>query len=290
MSERLQNAPAELRPGTRAGGFEVLRPIGRGGQATVYLARPWQARQNWLPGSAPLAALKVAGPAYAAAIHDEHGWLAGPGGEHPHLARLYRRGGQQSIGYLATPGGEQRRAAFIALEYEPGRSLEQILAFRRGQPLPTQLALAVAAQAASALHHLHHRLGIVHHDVKPANLLIRQDAGPRATLIDLGAAESPAAPRRRWRYGTSGYLPPESLAGAAADPQVDIYGLGQVLRAMLCGGPDRPIPADPDLAALIDAATAADPQQRRRALPDMAALLARLNALRASQPMQETPP
>jgi serine/threonine protein kinase len=250
--------------GARAGGFELLRRLGGGGQAEVYLARPEGGRR------AELAALKVARPGQAAALHDEHGWLTRPAAEHPGLTRLYsrRHGGPGDIGYVEPPGAG--RAPFLALAYVPGITLESLLISRRGRGLPLALALSIAAQAASALGHLHLRMGLVHHDVKPANLLVGPGPCPHITLIDLGAAESPAAPRRRI-YGTPGYLPPECAVGAPASPQVDIYGLGLVLRALLAG--QRP-PAG--IVGLIRDATDPDPLRRARALPDMAAMLLRL--------------
>lgn len=256
-----------LQRGAQVGGFVLLRRLGVGGQADVYLARPTHGR--WRAG---LAALKVARPGHAAGLHDEHGWLADPQADHPGLAQLYSRcyaGRQANIGFVDVPGAG--RAAFLALAYAPGLTLTELLARRRGRGLPTDLVTHIAAQTAAALDHLHCRLGIVHHDVRPANLIIGPGRSPRVTLIDLGAAESLAAPRRRWLYGTADYLPPERLAGAPASPHTDIYSLGLVLRAMLG---DQPAP--PALAALIHAATVDDPQRRATAIPDMAAMIARL--------------
>lgn len=254
-----------LQPGAQAGGFVVLRMLGAGGQAEVYLARPAGR------GRGDLAALKVARPGHAAGIHDEHGWLAGPQAEHPCLARLYARG-PADLGYVEVPGAG--RAAFLALAYAPGVTMEALLARRRGRGLPAGLAAHIAARAAAALDHLHRRVGVVHHDVRPANLIVGPGRRPQVTLIDLGAAESPAAPRRRWLYGAAGRLPPERLAGAPASPQTDIYGLGLVLRAMLG---DQPAP--PDLAAIARDATAGDPHERAAEIPDMCALRERLQTI-----------
>jgi serine/threonine protein kinase len=255
-----------LQRGTQAGGFVILRRIGSGGQADVYLACPTHNGRR-----ADLAALKIARPDHAAGLHDEHGWLTGPEADHPSLTRLYsrRRDGPACISYVDMPG--QGRSAFLALAYAPGITLELLLARRRGRGLPAELATHIALRTASALSHLHRRVGIIHHDVRPANLIIGPGRPPQVTLIDLGAAESPTAPRRRWVYGTGAYLPPERLAGAEVSPQVDIYSLGLVLRAMLGGQP-----APPALASLIRDATADDPHERAAALPDMAAMHGRL--------------
>jgi serine/threonine-protein kinase len=136
------------------------------------------------------------------------------------------------------------------------------------------MAISVAAQAASALDHLHREMDLVHHDVKPANLLICHSTRPHITLIDLGSAAYRAAPRHRGIYGTPSYLPPECAADAPASPLIDIYSLGLVLRAML-GTQTAPA----GLAGLIHEATEPDPRQRGAALPDMAAVLLRLQAV-----------
>jgi serine/threonine-protein kinase len=254
-----------LQRGARAGGFVLLRKIGTGGQSDVYLARPVQSGRR-----ATMAALKVARRSHIAGLHDEHGWLARPGTDHPNLVQLYSRqsGGPINIGYVEVPGAG--RLAFVAMAYVPGVTLDKLLASRRGRGLPAALAAHIAERAASALDHLHRRVGIIHHDVRPANLIIGPGRPPQVTLIDLGAAESPAAPRRRWVYGTGAYLPPERLKGAPASPLTDVYSLGITLRAMLG---DQPVPSA--LAALIRDATAGDPQERA-VIPDMTVMCRRL--------------
>jgi serine/threonine protein kinase len=118
---------------------------------------------------------------------------------------------------------------------------------------------------------------VVHHDVRPANLIIRP--GPHTVLIDLGAAETPDAPRRRAIYGATGWLPPERLAAspAPASPLVDIYAVGALLHVLTN---DAKMPTA--LAALIAEATAADPQRRGAALPTMDVLALRLETIFAT--------
>ncbi|NNJ12397.1 protein kinase [Chloroflexales bacterium ZM16-3] len=265
LSDRARST-AILNRHTRAGGFVLLRRVGGGGQADVYMARP--AGGGW---RAALAAIKVARPCHAAGLHDEHGWLASPAADHPGLSRLYSRqhGGPGDLGYVEVPGAG--RVPFLALAYVPGRSLADLLARRGGRGLPPCLSAHIAARAASALGHLHRRLGIVHQDVRPANLIVGPGRQPHVTLIDLGVAESLGAPRRRCDYGARGYLAPERLSGAPASALADVYSLGITLRAMLG---DQPAP--PDLADLIRDATLGDPQDRAAAIPDMAAMLGRL--------------
>jgi serine/threonine protein kinase len=283
-----------IRPGARVGDFELVARLGSGGQGLVYLARPWDGTplrpvaHHWLrhahrlgalraPRAARwrLAALKLARPGAVASLHDEHGYLAAPGWAHPHLVSLFATDGAacgRVFGLLADAGCP----AYLALRYLPGVSLERLLAARG--PLDEPRALAIGLQLAGALAHLHRR-GLVHHDVRPANVIVGRRGGrPHATLIDLGAAETPGRPRRRGVYGTPGHLPPERLGAtpAAASPLVDIYGLGVLLQTV------APRPATPALRALIADATAPDPVQRAARLPTMAALQERLAALQRS--------
>lgn len=253
---------ARLSPSLALSGerFSLLRPIGAGGQADVFLARPAGGG-----GRAPLAALKVARPDHADGLHDEHGWLSHPAAAHPSLTRLYARR-PDDLGFIELCGG---RRLCLALSYQPGRSLERILAARRR--LPPALAVSIAGQAAAALDHLHRALRVAHGDVRPANLIVGPGRRPRVTLIDLGAAESLDTPRRRHIYGARGYVAPERLAGAPASGPADVYSLGITLRTML-GNQS----AAPDLAALIRDATEGDPMRRAAAIPDMATMIARL--------------
>lgn len=281
----------------RIGDFELLRQIGAGGQAIVYLARPWQADPERrrrgrlallarlscgaitteLAQRAQLAALKLARPEHIAALHDEHGWLARPVAQHEYLVQLHSRrfagGPRRDLGFASMcANGSPPTLPFLALAYEPGQTLDTIIAQRRGRPLPISVGLEIARQTAIVLDHLHCRLGLVHHDIKPANLLFH--AG-RTVLLDLGAAESPAMPRRRWLYGTQGYLPPERLLGAPASPLVDIYSLGMLLQTMLAGQ-KAIVPA---LRTLIDGATDGNPDRRAAAIPTMASMIEQLAAL-----------
>lgn len=282
--------------GARAGDFELLARLGAGGQGEVFLARPWvpaTARRRgtgillrWLLARGllgaeaarrwRLAAVKLAHPASADSLHDEHQHLAGQRAGHPHLACLYsyRFGeGPRDLGHCVA-GRAPATRTYLALAYEPGAPLSRALAGRR-EPPPLAWSLALALQVAGALEQLHMR-GIVHHDVRPANLIVRGGARPHAVLIDLGAAETPGAPRRRAVYGAPGYLPPER-AGPAPEPAtylVDVFSLGALLGALTAGAA-----VGEPLAELIAAATAAEPARRRAAFSSMGALRERLEDL-----------
>lgn len=286
---------AALGPGARVGAHALVARLGAGGQGEVFLARPWAAgaarraadrallrallRAGRLTRRRAarwrLAAVKLARPGMADSLHDEHGHLAALGDGHPHLAALYGARFPGAPGpdlTIARPAGEGEPRLALALAYAAGAPLEAYLA-RPGVRPGLAWSLAVAAQVVGALAHLHRR-GVVHHDLRPANVLVAP--GPRAVLLDLGAAVAAGGPRRAGVYGAPGWLAPERLRDppSPASPLVDIYAAGALLHAMTAGA------APPALAHLAVAACDPDPELRAAALPSAEALLARLEELR----------
>jgi serine/threonine protein kinase len=121
---------------------------------------------------------------------------------------------------------------FLVMELVEGPSLAQLLT---GGPLQPGRALAIIAQVAWALRAAH-SVGIVHQDVKPANLVIGQDG--LVKLTDFGIACRTGSVPANWAgmiSGTSAYLAPERLVGARATPASDLYSLGVVLHECLAG-------------------------------------------------------
>ncbi len=127
---------------------------------------------------------------------------------------------------------------YYAMELLEAESLQQIVT-REGVLAPGR-ALRLVTQAAQALAEAHGR-GIVHRDVKPANLLVRRagSAGEYVKLIDFGIARlmssTSGVTRTGTVVGTPGYIAPEVVMGAAADERADVYALGAVLYFMLAG-------------------------------------------------------
>ncbi|HEY0781510.1 MAG TPA: protein kinase, partial [Thermoanaerobaculia bacterium] len=140
--------------------------------------------------------------------------------DHPHICTIY--------GIEETPGGD----FFIAMAYCTGPSLKVQL--ERG-PLPPQQALDIARQVARGLGAAHER-GIVHRDVKPANLMF---AGPSTIkIVDFGIAQvvdQTRLTRAGSAMGTAAYMAPEQLRGAPVDASADLWSLGVVLYEMLTG-------------------------------------------------------
>ncbi|MBI4860411.1 MAG: protein kinase [Candidatus Riflebacteria bacterium] len=181
---------------------------------------------------------------------------------------------------------------YYTMECLDAPSLRQILA--RG-PMELSRVLEIASRIAAALDHAH-RHGIVHRDVKPANVLVAE--GDAVKVVDFGLAymaDTTALTRSGHAPGTILYMAPEQLRGEKASPASDIYALGLVMIEMVTGlcpfaglepaqrldSAPPPLPPHPrlgsELSALVMACTAVAPGER----PDAGSLAARLAGLGA---------
>ena len=159
--------------------------------------------------------------------------------EHPNVVTLYDSG--------EGPGGE----LFIAMRYVEGTTLERLVA-ERGHLSP-RLAAGLIAQVASALDAAH-RQGLVHRDVKPANILIAEAEGRyHAYLTDFGLAKRVSSESALTgvglMVGTIDFMAPEQAGARSVDLRADVYALGATLFVALTG--DVPYPRDGDLARLV---------------------------------------
>ncbi|HEX9372276.1 MAG TPA: PQQ-binding-like beta-propeller repeat protein [Roseiflexaceae bacterium] len=199
------------------GRYELIGEIGRGGMGVVYRA--------YEPTLDRPVALKVIAPDLA---HDP-GFVARLRREAVSAARL-----RHANIALLYEFGQADGAAFLAMEYVGGPSLRQIL---EAGPLDPQRALNILDQIAQALEYAH-KLGIVHRDVKPSNILV--GPGDRAVLIDFGLAEmadDPLLTGDGELLGTPHYMAPEQARGAGADARSDQYALAAVAYELLTGTP-----------------------------------------------------
>ena len=212
-------------------GYRILRELGRGGMATVYLAE-----QESLGRVVALKRLQVQGAADAELaqrfLHEARtvAQLA-----HPHIVAIYDFG--------AVPSGP-----YLAMEYLGAGDLKQRI---ETGPLRPALALKVVAEVARALDHAHRR-GIVHRDVKPENILFRDDGS--AVLSDFGIARTTSRATRLTgiglAIGTPRYMSPEQARGRAdLDGRSDLYSLGVVLFEVLTG--QEPYRAESDLDVVV---------------------------------------
>ena len=201
--------------------YGVEEEIGRGGMATVFLAHDPKHRRK--------VALKVLDPELAQALGADRFLQEieiAANLTHPHILPLFDSGEADGLLYYVMP-------------YVEGESLRSRL--EREKQLPVAAAVTIAREVASALAFAHEK-GVIHRDVKPANILL--EAG-HAVLADFGIAHavSLAGESRHTRSGTSlgtpAYMSPEQSTGEAdLDGRSDQYGLGCVLYEMLAG--DQP--------------------------------------------------
>jgi predicted Ser/Thr protein kinase len=196
--------------------YEVGRLLGAGGMAEVY-----EGRDRLL---ARRVAIKVPLSQHA---HD------------PDFAHRFRREAQAAAS-LSHPGvvavydtGSENGTHFIVMEYVDGRTLKDVI--RAEAPLYPDRAAEISADVCSALAAAHAR-GMVHRDVKPANIMLMPDG--RVKLMDLGIARVAAGEtltQTAAMLGTAQYLSPEQAQGQEVDYRSDLYSLGCCLYEMLTG-------------------------------------------------------
>ena len=155
---------------------------------------------------------------------------------------------------------ELYRTIFIVMEYLEGVSLQEIL--ERTPRLPISKVLDIILQVCNGLAYAHEQ-GIVHHDIKPANVFLQPD--DRAKIVDFGLSSTPGSVDFALP-GTVYYMSPEQIEGESVDERTDIYSLGIMVYEMVTG--QRPYPED-DLAKLMDMHVKEDVPDPRALVPDL---------------------
>jgi len=235
--------------------YELIELIGEGGAARVY-----RARDHLLGRDVAVKILRseLAGdPQFSERFRREA--TAAAGLSHPNIAQVFDIGVEDG-------------AYYYVMELVPGGTLRALLD-QRGV-LPTEKALELAEEVASALAHAHDS-GIIHRDIKPLNILLTRDG--HAKVVDFGIARALAQTRISQAgmiVGSVHYVSPEQARGEPATPQSDVYALGVVLYEMLTGH----VPYDgetPVSIALQHAqAEVPDPRAANPSIPDGAADIA----------------
>ena len=197
------------------GRYRIVRKLGSGGMADVYLAEDEELGRR--------VAIKILNDRHA---NDEsfverfrREAKNAAGLSHPNIVSIYDR-------------GEAEGTYYIAMEYLDGRSLKELVVARG--PLPIGDAIEFTRQVLGALRFAH-RKGVVHRDIKPHNVMA--DADGRLKVTDFGIARAGVSQMTEAGsiIGTAQYLSPEQARGAAVDQRSDLYSVGIVLYEMLTG-------------------------------------------------------
>jgi len=205
------------------GNYKLQGHLGSGGMSNVYLAEHVLMQRRVAIKVLP--EHRVSDAEYLARFHFEGQAVAAL--DHPNIVRAYDLGNEGKIHYLV-------------MEYVEGSDLEALV--ERHGPMPAHIAASYIAQAAAGLEHAH-GAGLIHRDVKPANLLV--DRRGVVKLLDLGLAKSTAEfpatslfSRDDQVLGTAAYFAPEQATSSnTVDARADIYGLGCTLYFLLTGHP-----------------------------------------------------
>ncbi len=203
--------------GTTVGRYSVEEHLGGGGMGVVYKARD--------PELDRPVALKFLPPHLATSDEAERRFVrearAASALDHPHIATIYE------------VGKSEEGLRFIAMAFYEGETLKEKLA--RKERLPVEEAVRYAEQIATALARAHDT-GIVHRDVKPANVMVTKNGDVK--LLDFGLAMAAADTRLTkpgQQLGTAAYMSPEQAEGEQVGPATDLWALGIVLYKMLTG-------------------------------------------------------
>ena len=204
----------------RIGRYDVLSLIGRGGMGEVF-----RCRDTLIGRVVAVKVMRLAtdrpGRSAELLVRFQREAAAAGALQHPGIVAVYDLGHDNALGLW-----------FIVLELVEGRSLDNILDEHHHLAAPE--AVAIAFQVADALAFAHAR-GVVHRDVKPANVLVRQDGSTKLLDFGLAAMQGSDITLQGQILGSPAYMAPERIRGNAAGPASDQFSLGVLLYETLSG-------------------------------------------------------
>jgi eukaryotic-like serine/threonine-protein kinase len=214
-SPQRRNSLANGEP-PRVPGFRVLNKIADGGMASVFFVERLEDQERMVLKTLPIVASET-DPEYISRFMGEFDLIMRI--DHPNVVKVHERGICGDF-------------AYIAMEYLAEGDLKSALA----QGVVLHVALEFAQQIAGGLQAIH-SMGVVHRDVKPANILFASDH--RLVLSDFGISKDLTSSRKNTlpgtTLGTPAYLSPEQITGEGVDHRSDLYSLGIIVYEMLVG-------------------------------------------------------
>jgi beta-lactam-binding protein with PASTA domain/predicted Ser/Thr protein kinase len=229
------------------GRYHIVRKLGAGGMADVYLAEDQELGRR--------VAIKILNGRHAnddqfiERFRREAKNAAAL--NHPNIVSIYDR-------------GEAEDTYYIAMEYLDGRSIKELIVGHG--PAPVDVAIEYARQILSALRFAH-RHGIVHRDIKPHNVLVDREGRIKVTDFGIARAGTSQMTETGSIVGTAQYLSPEQARGSEVDQRSDLYSLGVVLYELLTGRTpfegDTPV----EIAMKHLSATPEPPSELRKDIP-----------------------
>ncbi len=253
----IYDLPMSLEAGQAFAGYTILRVLGSGGMGQVFLAaHPRLPREDALK---VLAAESTGDPEFRARFLREADLAAGL--SHPHIVAIHDR-------------GEEDGRLWISMDYVAGTDAGRLLHENYPAGMPLELVVAIATAVGSALDYAHRR-GLLHRDVKPANILLTDPDGQerRVFLADFGVArrvdDATGLTATNMTVGTAAYAAPEQLKGEPIDGRADQYALACTVFHLLTGAAPY---VDSNPAVVISQHIGAPPPSIAARRPELAAL------------------
>ena len=235
----------------KLGEFQLLRPLGSGGMADVYLAEQTTLQRYVAVKVMKPALMAHSGQDMVARFKQEAMMAAGL--NHPNIVQVYTIGQEDGLHY-------------IAQEFVQGQDLATILK-SRGKP-DVASALHLMRQVASALK-ASGRAGIVHRDIKPENIMITKKGEVKVADFGLAQLGESNTEKKGVTMGTPLYMSPEQVSGRELDPRSDVYSFGVTSYQLLCG--ETPFKGNTPVAIAMQHLKNSPPplKEKNPALPDI---------------------